>query len=102
MHNLTQSKYRGIFAAALISVGGYAASTLLAGSQSTYICPIILNGPARLQAMKVANVIIDSILLIGITELCQNGTEIEESRRRRTMVSLGVGLLVSYTAGMSR
>jgi hypothetical protein len=102
LHNLTQSKYRGIFAAALISVGGYAASTLLAGSQSTYICPIILNGPARLQAMKAANVVIDSILLIGITELCQNGTEIEESRRRPTMVSLGVGLLVSYTAGMSR
>ncbi|KAJ5911850.1 uncharacterized protein N7473_001153 [Penicillium subrubescens] len=84
----------GIFAAALISIGGYAASSLLAGSQSTYICPIVLNGSARLQAMKAANVVIDSILLIGITELCRSGTDGEESRTNRTAFSLGAGLLL--------
>jgi hypothetical protein len=99
LHNLTQSRFRGIFAAALISIGGYAASSLLAGSQSTYICPIVLNGSARLQAMKAANVVIDSILLIGITELCRSGTDGEESRTNRTAFSLGAGLLVSHNAG---
>jgi hypothetical protein len=99
LHNLTQSQFRGIFAAALISGGGYAASSLLAGSQSTYICPIVLNGSARLQAMKAANVVIDSILLIGVTELLRNGTDSEEFRTKRPLFSLGAGLLVCHNAG---
>ncbi|KAJ5157007.1 uncharacterized protein N7482_008107 [Penicillium canariense] len=93
-YNLTQGRFRGVFSAALISVGGYAASSLLAGSQSTYICPIVLNGAARLQTMRAANVVIDSILLIGIAELCRSSGEIEEAGRKRAIVSLGAGLLI--------
>lgn len=46
--------------------------------------------------MKAANVVIDSILLVGITELFRNGADGEESRIKRTFFSLGAGLLVSH------
>ncbi|CEJ54018.1 hypothetical protein PMG11_00344 [Penicillium brasilianum] len=94
LHNLTQSQFRGVFAAALISISGYAASSLLAGSQSTYICPIVLSGAARLRAMKVASVVIDTILLIVVAELCRNGTGNEVCRKKQTLVSIGAGLML--------
>jgi hypothetical protein len=46
--------------------------------------------------MKAANVVIDSILLVGITELFRNGTDGEESRAKQTFFSFGVGFLVSH------
>jgi hypothetical protein len=37
----------------------------------------------------------DSALLIGITELCRIGSQFDEARRKRTLMFLGAGLLVS-------
>ncbi|KAJ5688632.1 hypothetical protein N7462_003024 [Penicillium macrosclerotiorum] len=94
IYYLTQSRLRGIFAAALISVGGYTASSFLAGSRSTYICPIVLKGASHFQVIRLVNVIVDSLLLIGVTEFLQNGMAIEEPRRRRPLIWFGAGLLL--------
>jgi hypothetical protein len=47
-----------------------------------------------MRSYRVFNVFADSALLIGITELCRVGSQFDESRRRRTLMFLGAGLLV--------
>jgi hypothetical protein len=71
------------------------ASSFLAGSRSTYICPVVLNGASRLRSFKIFNLLVDSALLVGFTELCRIGAQFDDARRKRTLVFLGAGLLVS-------
>ena len=92
---LTQSRSRGLIAAAFLSVGGLLASSLLAGTRSTYICPIVSHGTSRLQSYRLFNLFADSVLLIGITELCRMGTQYDDARRKRALTFLGAGFLVS-------
>lgn len=94
-HFLSRSRGRGIIAAAFISVAGYMAASFTAGSQSTYVCPIVINAAARLQIIRVINTLVDSVLLIGVADLCRTGADHEGKRRKRALVSLGAGLLVS-------
>ena len=76
----------------LVSAGGYAASSLSYGSQSSYICPIVLNESTHMQIVKLGNLILDSAILISLAEV------FEEPRRKRTYISLGVGLVVCSVA----
>ncbi|KAJ5787982.1 hypothetical protein N7457_002972 [Penicillium paradoxum] len=92
-HHLTQSRFSGLIAATLLSIGGLLASSYSAGIRSTYICPIVLHGASRLRSYKLFNVFADSVLLIGITELCRIGTQFDDARRKRALTFLGVGLL---------
>lgn len=94
-HFLTKSRLRGIIAAAFLSVAGYMATWFTAGSQSTYVCPIVINAAARLRIIRVINTLLDSVLLIGVADLCHAGADREGTRRKRALVSLGAGLLVS-------
>lgn len=94
-HLVTQSRARGVIAATFLSIAGYMASSFTAGSQSTYVCPIVINAAARLQVIRVVSTLIDSILLIGVADLCRAGADHEGKRRQRALVSLGAGLLVS-------
>lgn len=95
LYHLTQSQFKGIVAAAFITLSGYTASSFTAGSRSTYVCPIVLYGAARLQTFKILNLLVDSALLIGVADLWRSGVENEEKRKKRTLMSLGAGLLVS-------
>lgn len=92
---LTQSAYRGILAGAFLSLSGYSAASFYAGGQSTYVCPIILHGAVRLRGFKLLNVFLDSLLIIGVAELCQTNPGFEGNRRKRAILSLGAGLVVS-------
>ncbi|KAK5795835.1 hypothetical protein VI817_005120 [Penicillium citrinum] len=92
-HYLTRSKYRGILAAILLSLSGYSAASFYAGGRSTYICPIIHHGATQLRGLRLLNVLLDSILLIGVAELYQNDGCLESNRRKRAFFSLGVGLV---------
>lgn len=95
LHYLTKSPFRGVVAAGLVSIAGYAASSLTSGSQSTYVCPIILHGAAHLRTFRFINLLVDSALLIGVADLWRSDIENEEKRKQRTLISLGAGLLVS-------
>ncbi|KAJ5325353.1 uncharacterized protein N7506_008455 [Penicillium brevicompactum] len=90
---LTQSRFRGVIATSFVSVGGLLASSLLAGARSSYICPIVLHGASKLQSVKVFNLLVDSALLIGITELCRIGGKFDDALRKRALLFLGAGLL---------
>ncbi|KGO39712.1 Lipopolysaccharide-modifying protein [Penicillium expansum] len=90
---LTQSRSRGLIAAAFLSVGGLLASSFSAGTRSTYICPIMLHGASRLRSYRLFNLFADSVILIGITELCRIGTQFDDARRKRALTFLGAGLL---------
>ncbi|CAG8298156.1 unnamed protein product [Penicillium salamii] len=90
---LTQSRFRGMIAAAFLSIGGLLASSLLAGTRSSYICPVVLNGASRLQSLEIFNLFVDSGLLIGIAELCRIGGQFDDARRKRALTFLGAGLL---------
>lgn len=92
---LTQSRFRGVIAAILLSLGGYLASSFWAGSQSNYICPLVHQSASRIQGIRLANVLVDSALLIGFTELSQRGFGAIEARGKRTLTTLGACLLVS-------
>lgn len=93
---LTRSRYRGILAASFLSLSGYSVSSFYAGGKSTYICPIILHGALRLRGIRLLNVLLDSTLLIGVSELCRNDSTLEgNTRRKRALFSLGAGLVVS-------
>ena len=81
----------------MVSLSGYGAALFSSGSQSTYICPIILKGASHLQMVRLANALIDSVILIGVAELCHTGAGNGETRRKRTLISLGAGLIVSST-----
>lgn len=70
------------------------AASFMAGGQSTYVCPIVLNGASHLRIIRLVNALVDSVLLIGVADLCRSGAENEEKRRKRVLVSLGAGLLV--------
>lgn len=94
-HYLTQSRFKGVIAATLLSLGGHLAIPFLAGSQSTYICPLVSNGTSRMQMILFLNVLVDSALLIGIAELIRQGAESTEQRGKRVLTILGAGLLVS-------
>lgn len=82
-------------AAALLSASGILDSSVLAGTRSSYICPVVLNGTSRLRYLKTFNLLADSALLVGVTELCRIGAQFDDTRRKRTLASLGAGLLVS-------
>ncbi|CAI7595471.1 unnamed protein product [Penicillium glandicola] len=90
---LTQSRSRGLIAAAFLSTGGLLASSFSAGTRSTYICPIVLHGALRLRSYRLFNLFADSVILIGITDLCRIGTQFDDARRKRTLTFLGAGLL---------
>ena len=92
---LTQSRFRGVIAAAFLSIGGLLASSLLDGTRSSYICPIVSGGASRMQSLKIFNLFVDSGLLIGVTELCRIGAQFDDARRKRALTFLGAGLLVS-------
>lgn len=93
---MTKSGLRGIIAAALVSIGGYSASSFLAGSQSTYICPIILKTAFWMRIVGLISLALDSLILIGVSELFEFSGERSETRRhQRALMSLGAGLLVS-------
>ncbi|KAJ6005279.1 hypothetical protein N7451_003223 [Penicillium sp. IBT 35674x] len=92
---MTKSGFRGIIAAALVSIGGYSASSFLAGSQSTYICPIILKTAFWMRIVGLISLVFDSLILMGVAELFEFGGERSETRRhQRALLSLGAGLLV--------
>lgn len=76
-------------------MSGYSAASFYAGAQSTYICPIILRGAMRLRSLRLLNVLLDSVLLIGVAELSRNDGGFEGNRRKRALFSLGAGLIVS-------
>ncbi|KAJ5838619.1 uncharacterized protein N7525_003807 [Penicillium rubens] len=90
---LTQSRFRGLIAAAFLSIGGLFASSFSAGTRSTYVCPIVLHSASRLRSYRLFNLFADSIILIGITELCQIGAQFDDARRKRALTFLGTGLL---------
>ncbi|OQE42314.1 hypothetical protein PENCOP_c004G09004 [Penicillium coprophilum] len=90
---LTQSRSRGLIAAAFLSTGGLLASSLSAGTRSTYICPIVLHGASRLQSYRLFNLFADSVILISVTELCRIGAQFDDARRKQALTSLGAGLL---------
>jgi hypothetical protein len=92
---LTQSRFRGLIAAAFLSAGGLLASSLSAGTRSTYVCPIVVYGASGLRSYKLFNVLADSVILIGVTELCRSGAQFDDTRRKRALAFLGAGLLVS-------
>jgi len=93
---MTKSNFRGIIAAALVSIGGYSASSFLAGSRSTYICPIILDTAFWMRIIGLISLAFDSLILMGVAELFEFGAERSETRRQqRALMSLGAGLLVS-------
>lgn len=94
-HFVTQSRARGIIAATFLSIAGYMVSSFTDGSQSTYVCPIVIHAEARLRVIRVLGTLMDSILLIGVADLCRAGADHEGQRKKRTLVSLGAGLLVS-------
>lgn len=94
-HYPTQSRFKGVIAAALLSLGGYLAIPFSAGSQSTYICPLVSHGASRTHTILLLNVLVDSALLVGLAELFRQGAESTEQRGKRTSTTLGAGLLVS-------
>ncbi|KAJ5542538.1 hypothetical protein N7535_004960 [Penicillium sp. DV-2018c] len=93
-HYLMQSRFRGLIAAGLLSIGGLLASSFSAGNRSTYICPVVSHGASRLQSYRLFNLFADSVLLIGVTELCRIGAHFDDARRKRALTFLGFGLLV--------
>lgn len=96
LYYLLQSRARGIIAAGLVSLGGYSASSLLAGSQSTYVCPIVTHAALRIQVIRLLNAVFDSLVLVGFTELGGFGAQKSNgTRTKRTLMSLGAGLIVS-------
>lgn len=92
---MTQSRSRGIIAAFLVSIGGFGTGWLYAGSQSTYICPIVLHGAAVFRGLAFLSTLLDSAILIGVAEFCRTDVEKVEARKKKVLVSLGAGLLVS-------
>lgn len=56
---------------------------------------MVFDGASQLRFVKIFNLVADSALLIGVTELCRNGAQFDDTRRKRTLASLGAGLLVS-------
>lgn len=95
LYYLTQSRSRGLIAAAFLSIGGLLASSFSAGTRSTYVCPIVLHGASRLRSYRLFNLFADSVILIGITEICRIGAQFDDVRRKRALTFLGAGLLVS-------
>ncbi|KAJ5601099.1 hypothetical protein N7510_010633 [Penicillium lagena] len=89
---LFQGRLRFVIAASLLLIGGCLASSLPAGQQSTYICPEVVGEALRLRTYKILNILLDSFLLIGIAELWREISRMQELQRRRTLVSLGIGL----------
>ncbi|KAJ5447621.1 hypothetical protein N7445_002442 [Penicillium cf. griseofulvum] len=93
LYYLTQSRTRGLIAAALLSAGGLLTSSLTAGTRSTYVCPIVVYGASGLRSYKLFNLFADSVILIGVTELCRSGAQFDDARRKRALTFLGAGLL---------
>ncbi|KAJ5934141.1 hypothetical protein N7466_003688 [Penicillium verhagenii] len=90
---LTKSHFRGVIAAALISLGGYSASSFLAGSQSTYICPLSLHAAFWMRLIGYLSLLFDSLILMGLAELFEFAERTEARRNQRALMSLGAGLL---------
>ncbi|KAJ5654634.1 hypothetical protein N7490_001637 [Penicillium lividum] len=91
---LTKSHLRGVIAATLVSIGGYSASSFLAGSQSTYICSIVHHTALWMRIIGLMSLVCDSLILMGVAELFEFGAERSETRKqRRALMSLGAGLL---------
>ncbi|KAJ5893312.1 hypothetical protein N7495_005003 [Penicillium taxi] len=90
-YDRTQYRGRGIVAALLVAIGGYAASSFLASSQSTYICPLTTHGASSMRTIRFVNVILDSSILVGFIELGHRRQA--EVKRKGVLVSLGVGLI---------
>lgn len=98
---MTQSRIRGIFAAALVSIGGYTSAFIYAGSHSTYICATVTHGAGVIRGLALLSMLSDTIILIGIVELCRVDAEKLEARKKNVLMSLGAGLLVSSSTWLS-
>jgi hypothetical protein len=76
-------------------IGGLVASEFQEGIQSTYICPISSGQYSLVRFISILNVLLDSVILIGVSELFRESTEPREGRNTHFLVSCGFGLIVS-------
>ncbi|KAF4265572.1 hypothetical protein KXW98_001325 [Aspergillus fumigatus] len=88
-----QSRMRYVISAAFLMIGGLVASEFQEGIQSTYICPISSGQYSLVRFISILNVLLDSVILIGVSELFRESTEPREGRNTHFLVSCGFGLI---------
>jgi hypothetical protein len=79
-------------------IGGLVASEFQEGIQSTYICPISSGQYAVLRFIRILSVLLDSVILISVSELFWESSRPREGRNKHFLVSCGFGLIVSVLA----
>lgn len=79
-------------------IGGLVASEFQAGIQSTYICPISSGQYSLLRFIRILSVLLDSLILISLSELFRESTRAREGKNKHILVSCGYGLIVSVLA----
>jgi hypothetical protein len=71
------------------------ASEFQKGIQSTYICPISSGQYSLLRFISILSVLLDSAILISVSELFRESTGPREGKNKHFLVSCGFGLIVS-------
>lgn len=75
-------------------IGGLVASEFQAGIQSTYICPISSGQYSLLRFIRILSALLDSLILISLSELFKESTRAREGKNKHFLVSCGYGLIV--------
>ncbi|GIK02407.1 hypothetical protein Aspvir_006460 [Aspergillus viridinutans] len=88
-----QSRMRYVISATFLMIGGLVASEFQEGIQSTYICPISSGQYALLRFIGILSVLLDSVILISVSELFWESTRPREGRNKHFLVSCGFGLI---------
>jgi hypothetical protein len=79
-------------------IGGSVASEFQEGIQSTYICPISSGQYSLLRFFRILSLLLDSLILISLSELYKESTRAREGGTKNFLVSCGYGLIVSVLA----
>jgi hypothetical protein len=90
-----QSRMRYVISAAFLMIGGLMASEFQKGIQSTYICPISSGQYSLLRFISILSVLLDTAILISVSELFRESTGPREGRNKHFLISCGFGLIVS-------
>ncbi|RHZ47897.1 hypothetical protein CDV55_100671 [Aspergillus turcosus] len=90
---ICQSHMRYVISAAFLMIGGIVASEFQAGIQSTYICPISSGQYSLLRFFRILSVLLDSLILISLSELFKESTRAREGKNKHFLVSCGYGLI---------
>jgi uncharacterized membrane protein len=88
-----QSRMRYVISAAFLMIGGLMASEFQKGIQSTYICPISSGQYSLLRFISILSVLLDTAILISVSELFRESTGPREGRNKHFLISCGFGLI---------